>query len=68
MGEAKVNKEQEAMVTMQVRREMQKIRNDSITTGMRSALAVVLNYCNKDGSAEEKIEEIKEFCKKGLGE
>ena len=52
---------------MQIRQQMQKIRNESIATGMRSALAVVLDYCNKDESADEKIKEIKEFCEKGLG-
>ncbi len=61
-----MNKEQETMVTMQIRQQMQKVRNESIATGMRSALAVVLDYCNKDESADEKIKEIKEFCEKGL--
>ena len=65
-GKQIVNKEQETMVTMQIRQQMQKDRNAAIATGMRSALAVVLDYCNKDKSAEERIREIKEFCEKGL--
>ena len=63
-----VNKEQEMIVTARIRQEMAKVRNDSIATGMRSALAVVLDYCNKDKSAEERIREIKEFCEKGLNQ
>jgi len=55
------------MVTMQIRQQMQKVRNDAIATGMRSALAVVLDYCNKEGLfPEEKIAEIQKFCEKGL--
>lgn len=54
------------MVTERVRQEMAKVRNDAIVTGMRSVLAVVLDYCNKDISAEDKVAEIKEFCEKGL--
>jgi len=54
------------MVTERIRQEMAKVRNDAIVTGMRSALAVVLDYCNKDISAEDKVAEIKEFCEKGL--
>ena len=61
-----VNKEQEIIVTARVRQEMTKVRNDAIATGMRSALAVVLDYCNKDISAEDKVAEIREFCEKGL--
>ena len=62
-----MNKEQETIVTAQIRREMAKVRNDSIATGMRSALAVVLDYCNKeDLFPEEKIAEIQKFCEKGL--
>ena len=63
-----VNKEQEMIVTARIRQEMAKVRNDAIATGMRSALAVVLDYCNKDKSAEERIREIKEFCEKGLNQ
>ena len=61
-----VNKEQEIIVTARIRQEMAKVRNDAIATGMRSALAVVLDYCNKDISAEDKVTEIREFCEKGL--
>ena len=61
-----VNKEQEIIVTARVRQEMTRVRNDAIATGMRSALAVVLDYCNKDISAEDKVAEIREFCEKGL--
>ena len=61
-----MNKEQEMIVTTRVRQEMTKVRNDAIATGMRSALAVVLDYCNKDISAEDKVAEIREFCEKGL--
>lgn len=63
-----MNKEQEIIVTARIRQEMAKVRNDAIATGMRSALAVVLDYCNKDKSAEERIREIKEFCEKGLNQ
>ena len=45
---------------------MARVRNDAIATGMRSALAVVLDYCNKDISAEDKVAEMREFCEKGL--
>lgn len=46
---------------------MTKVRNEAIVTGMRSALAVVLDYCNKeDLFPEEKIAEIQKFCEKGL--
>ena len=61
-----VNKEQEMIVTARIRQEMARVRNDAIATGMRSALAVVLDYCNKDISAEDKVAEIREFCEKGL--
>ena len=54
-------------MTARIRQEMAKVRNDAIATGMRSALAVVLDYCNKeDLFPEEKIAEIREFCEKGL--
>ena len=62
-----MNKEQEMIVTARVRQEMTRVRNDAIATGMRSALAVVLDYCNKeDLFPEEKIAEIQKFCEKGL--
>ena len=52
---------------MNKEQEMTKVRNDAIATGMRSALAVVLDYCNKEGLfPEEKIAEIQKFCEKGL--
>ena len=55
------------IVTARIRQEMAKVRSDSIATGMRSALAVVLDYCNKeDLFPEEKIAEIQKFCEKGL--
>ena len=55
------------IVTARVRQEMTRVRNDAIATGMRSALAVVLDYCNKaDLFPEEKIAEIQKFCEKGL--
>ena len=64
-----VNKEQEIIVTARIRQEMAKVRNDAIATGMRSALAVVLDYCNKeDLLPEEKIAEIQKFCEKGLNQ
>ena len=64
-----MNKEQEMIVTARVRQEMTRVRNDAIATGMRSALAVVLDYCNKEGlSPEEKIAEIQKFCEKGLNQ
>lgn len=64
-----VNKEQEMIVTARIRQEMAKVRNDAIATGMRSALAVVLDYCNKeDLFPEEKIAEIQKFCEKGLNQ
>ena len=64
-----VNKEQEMIVTARIRQEMTKVRNDAIATGMRSALAVVLDYCNKeDLLPEEKIAEIQKFCEKGLNQ
>lgn len=54
-------------MTARVRQEMTRVRNDAIVTGMRSALAVVLDYCNKeDLFPEEKIAEIQKFCEKGL--
>ena len=54
-------------MTARVRQEMTRVRNDAIATGMRSALAVVLDYCNKeDLFPEEKIAEIQKFCEKGL--
>lgn len=64
-----MNKEQEMIVTARVRQEMTKVRNDAIATGMRSVLAVVLDYCNKEGLfPEEKIAEIQKFCEKGLNQ
>jgi len=45
---------------------MLKVRNDAIVTGMKSALSVVLDMCNKGKSDKEKIKEIKEFCERGI--
>lgn len=58
--------EQEAKVVNEIKKEMVKVRNSSIASGMRAALSVVLDMCNKEKSDAEKIEEIKEFCNKGL--
>lgn len=56
-------------MTARIKQEMTKVRNDAIATGMRSALAVVLDYCNKeDLFPEEKIAEIQKFCEKGLNQ
>lgn len=53
-------------ITEQIKVEMTRVRNDAIVTGMKSALSVVLDMCNKDNSNEEKLKEIREFCEKGL--
>lgn len=45
---------------------MTRVRNDAIVAGMKSALSVVLDMCNKEKTDEEKLKEIKEFCEKGL--
>lgn len=45
---------------------MTKVRNDAIVTGMKSALSVILDMCNKDKTTEDKLKEIKEFCVKGI--
>jgi len=42
------------------------VRNDAIVAGMKSALDVVLDMCNKDKTDDEKLKDIKEFCEKGL--
>ena len=64
--ENKMNKEEEARITEQIRQEMTRVRNDAIVTGMKSALCVVLDMCNKDMTDKEKLDEIKMFCEKGL--
>ena len=61
-----MKKQQEEKLTNQIRLELTKIRNDAIVTGMRSALSVVLDMCNKEASVDDKLNEIKEFCEKGL--
>lgn len=61
-----MNKEQEEKLTKQIRMEMTKVRNDAIVTGMKSALSVILDMCNKDKTTEDKLKEIKEFCEKGI--
>lgn len=61
-----MTQEQEVRITEQIRSEMTRVRNDAIVAGMKSALSVVLDMCNKDKTAEEKLKEIKEFCEKGL--
>lgn len=43
-----------------------RVRNDAIVTGMKSALSVVLDMCNKNKSDHDKLDEIKVFCEKGL--
>ena len=61
-----MTKDQEVKITEQIKTEMTKVRNDAIVVGMKSALSVVLDMCNKEKSDEEKLKEIKEFCDKGL--
>ncbi len=61
-----MNKEQEEKLTKQIKTEMTRVRNDAIVTGMKSALSVVLDMCNKEKTDKEKLDEIKEFCEKGL--
>lgn len=61
-----MNKEQEEKLTKQIKTEMTRVRNDAIVTGMKSALSVVLDMCNKEKPNEEKLKEIKELCEKGI--
>jgi len=61
-----MNQEQEAKLNKEIRQQMLKVRNDAIVTGMKSALSVVLDMCNKGKSDKEKIKEIKEFCERGI--
>ena len=58
--------EQEKLITDSIKDTMLRLRNDSIVTGMKSALSVVLDMCNNNKTTEEKLREIKEFCEKGL--
>lgn len=58
--------EQEKLITDSIKDTMLKLRNDSVVTGMKSALSVVLDMCNNNKTTEEKLREIKEFCEKGL--
>lgn len=62
-----MNKEQETKLTEAIKEEMTRLRNNSIVTGMKSAIGVVLNMCNNDKlTTEEKLEEIKLFCENSL--
>jgi len=61
-----MNKEQEEKVIKKVKEEMTRVRNNSIVAGMKSALSVVLDMCNKDISDDHKLKEIRVFCEKGL--
>ena len=62
-----MNREQEKKLTEAIKEEMTVLRNNSIVTGMKSALGVVLNMCNNDKlTTEQKLEEIKYFCEKSL--
>ena len=62
-----MNKEQETKLTEAIKEEMTRLRNNSIVTGMKSALGVVLNMFNNDKwTTEQKLEEIKSFCEKSL--
>lgn len=62
-----MNKEQETKLTGAIKEEMTRLRNNSIVTGMKSAIGVVLNMCNNDKlTTEEKLEEIKLFCENSL--
>ena len=61
-----MTKEQEVKITEQIKTEMTRVRNDAIVIGMKSALSVILDMCNKEKLDEEKLKEIKEFCEKGL--
>ena len=62
-----MNREQEAKLTEAIKEEMTALRNNSIVTGMKSALGVVLNMCSNDKwTTEQKLEEIKSFCEKSL--
>lgn len=58
--------EQEKFITDSIKDTMLKLRNDSVVTGMKSALAVVLGICNKEKTDKEKIEEIRQYCNKCL--
>lgn len=58
--------EQEKFITDSIKDTMSRLRNDSVVTGMKSALAVVLDMCNKKKTDKEKIEEIRQYCNKCL--
>ncbi len=58
--------EQEKFITDSIKDTMSRLRNDSVVTGMKSALAVVLDMCNKEETDKEKIEEIRQYCNKCL--
>lgn len=62
-----MNKEQEVKLTEAIKEEMTSLRNNSIVTGMKSAIIVVLNMCNNDNwTTEQKLKEIRLFCERSL--
>lgn len=62
-----MNKEQEAKTVDQAKEIMTRLRNDSIATGMRSALGAIYGLIEKSNKSDsETLAEIKEFCKKGI--
>lgn len=62
-----MNKEQETKLTEAIKEEMTRLRNNSIVTGMKSAIIVVLNMCNNDNwTTEQKLKEIRLFCERSL--
>ena len=62
-----MNREQEAKLTEAIKEEMTSLRNNSIVTGMKSAIGVILNMCNNDNwTTEQKLKEIRLFCERSL--
>lgn len=61
-----MTKEQESIISKQIHDEMMRVRNDAMVTGMKSAISVVFDICNKEITDTEKLEEIRTFCEKGL--
>ena len=62
-----MDREQEQKVLQKVKEIMTSVRNDAVVAGMRSALAVVYDMCQKDNKTDDvKLKEIKEFCEKGM--
>lgn len=48
--------------------EMKKVRDNAMVSGMKSVASVVLAKCNQeDKTSDEIVNEIREFCNKGLG-